>query len=85
MPEVAALDAEIKQVGDMLAKIDAAIWAICSPYEAYGTDQLNALGERIVAAAMEARKLEASRNELYDRLDQLWRAHDAIVYAGENV
>jgi hypothetical protein len=85
MSEIDALDAEIKNISDMAERLSAEIWAICSPYEAYGVDQLTALGDRLITMADEVRSLEASRNELYDRLSQLYQAREDIVYVSENV
>lgn len=79
MPDIIAIDAEIEALYAQLSKIGDQIWAICSPYDGYSADQLSALADRVLAAAQDARQLQASQDELYSQIDALYAARGSAV------
>jgi hypothetical protein len=81
MSDAAAIQEQIDAIYEQASKLDAKLWAICSPYEAYTADQLGAMGERLLADAADAVAIQDAARELYAQLDPLYQALNVAQYA----
>jgi hypothetical protein len=81
MDQLAAIDEQIQAIYGELDKIDAQIWAVCSPYEAYTAAQIEAMADKLTADAASITALEPVRDELHQQLDELYAAKDAALLA----